>query len=486
MPDDRARSGTPTQGDEASDDRFHDGPANDPAIHDPARDDRIHDPARDDRTHDDLEPMDSNDFEATTTEHGETDHVDDADVVLELDGVVKEYASETAVDSLSLSVRAGELLTLLGPSGCGKTTTLRMMAGLERPDRGSVRLAGEVVADGSRHVKPEERDVGLVFQDFALFPHLTVAENVAFGLTDATDEEKAARVDELLDLVGLAAHRDAPPAELSGGQQQRVALARSLAPEPDILLLDEPFSNLDVRLRVEMREEVRQILKEAGVTAVSVTHDQEEALSISDRVAVMNDGRVEQIGKPESVFEHPESRFVASFLGQAGFLSAWYEDGAVVTPIGTFTPQRLNGLSAEYAGTDLDVLVRPDDLRATVVEESEADGHIIHRQYTGPSFVYRVELDNGDVVHCQHNHVKELDIGKPVRVELDADHTLAWYPPQEGVPWASDADDGRDASDSPNTQQKRGTDDGSDARERPTQNAEQASGRTDSESSRSR
>jgi len=357
---------------------------------------------------------------------------DDSETVLELDGVVKEYAVETAVDSLSLSVREGELLTLLGPSGCGKTTTLRMMAGLERPDAGAVRLGGQPVADGSRHVEPEDRDVGLVFQDFALFPHLTVAENVAFGLTDAGEEATDARVDELLDLVDLSAHRDAKPGELSGGQQQRVALARSLAPEPDILLLDEPFSNLDVRLRVEMREEVRRILKRAGVSAVSVTHDQEEALSISDRVAVMHEGRIEQVGTPETVFEHPESRFVASFLGQAGFLSAWFEDDAVVTPIGTFAPQRLNGLADEYAGTDLDVLVRPDDLEAVVVDESAADGHIIHRQYTGPSFVYRVELDNGDVVHCQHNHVEELDIGKPVRVDLDADHTLAWYPPRDG------------------------------------------------------
>nr|WP_276282178.1 ABC transporter ATP-binding protein [Halorussus sp. DT72] len=369
---------------------------------------------------------------AATAPRRESDDSADAGTVLELDGVVKEYAAETAVDSLSLSVREGELLTLLGPSGCGKTTTLRMMAGLERPDGGEVRLGGEVVSDTSNHVEPENRDVGLVFQDFALFPHLSVGQNVAFGLTDADETETERRVTELLDLVNLAGHREAKPDELSGGQQQRVALARSLAPEPDILLLDEPFSNLDVRLRVEMREEVRQILKEAGVTAVSVTHDQEEALSISDRVAVMNDGRMEQVGTPESVFEHPESRFVASFLGQAGFLSAWYEEGTVVTPIGNFAPQRLNGLTTEYAGTDLDVLVRPDDLRATVVDESEADGHIIHRQYTGPSFVYRVELDNGDMVHCQHNHVKELDIGKPVRVELDADHTLAWYPPKEG------------------------------------------------------
>src|SRR6056297_2121669 len=366
------------------------------------------------------------------------DATTDGAAVLELDGVTKAYGAETAVTDLSVTVRDGELLPLLGPSGCGKTTTLRMLAGLERPTEGTIELAGDTVAGPDTFVAAEERGVGIVFQDFALFPHLSVRENVAFGLADWSDDRAAERVDEMLDLVDMPEMGDRAVDQLSGGQQQRVALARSLAPEPDVLLLDEPFSNLDVRLRVEMREEVRRILKEAGVTAVSVTHDQEEALSISDRVAVMCDGEMEQVGRPESVFEHPESRFVASFLGQAGFLSAWHEEGTVVPPIGNFTPQRLNGLTTEYAGTDLDVLVRPDDLRATVVDESEADGHIVHRQYTGPSFVYRVELENGDLVHCQHNHVKELDIGKPVRVELDADHTLAWYPPEEGEETVTD------------------------------------------------
>jgi iron(III) transport system ATP-binding protein len=354
-------------------------------------------------------------------EHGES--------VLELDGVTKQYGSETAIDSLSLTVREGELLTLLGPSGCGKTTTLRVMAGLERLDGGEIRLAGESVAGNGTFVEPEDRGVGLVFQDFALFPHLTVAENVAFGLADRDDEATAARVDEMLALVDLEDQRDSTPDELSGGQQQRVALARSLAPQPDILLLDEPFSNLDVRLRVEMREEVRDILKAAGVTAVSVTHDQEEALSISDRVAVVNRGRVEQVGKPESVYEHPESRFVASFLGQAGFLRAPFEDGTVETGIETLDREMLQGLTTEYEGATLDVLVRPDDLRAQPVEDDDrGDGRIVYRQYTGPSFVYRVELDSGDVVHCQHNHVTEFDIGQRVRVDLVADHTLAWYP----------------------------------------------------------
>jgi iron(III) transport system ATP-binding protein len=351
-------------------------------------------------------------------------------VVLELDGVSKYFGPECAVDDLSLLVREGELLTLLGPSGCGKTTTLRMLAGLERPDDGEVRLNDRVIADGDGTFrKPEHRDVGIVFQDFALFPHLTVAENVSFGLQDRDGEATDARVTELLDLVGLADQRDSKPAQLSGGQQQRVALARSLAPEPSVLLLDEPFSNLDVRLRERMREEVRAILKEAGVTAVSVTHDQEEALSISDRVAVMHEGDVEQAGTPEKVFQHPESRFVASFLGQASFLAGEFAEGAVETVLGDFPASMVEGLTTEYENAEIDLLVRPDDLRATPVDvEGGGNGEIIYRQYMGPTFVYRVRMDSGDVVHCQHNHVTDFELGQRVTVDLVADHTIAWYP----------------------------------------------------------
>ncbi len=353
-----------------------------------------------------------------------------ADAVLELADVTKRYGAETAVADLSLSVRDGELLTLLGPSGCGKTTTLRMLAGLERPSEGVITLAGDEVAGPSTFVEAEDRGVGIVFQDFALFPHLSVRENVAFGLTDRDEDATDARVDELLELVDMPGMGDRAPDQLSGGQQQRVALARSLAPEPDILLLDEPFSNLDVRLRVEMREEVRRILKEAGVTAVSVTHDQEEALSISDRVAVLNDGRLEQVGDPEAVFEHPESRFVASFLGQAGFLSARVGSDTVDTSIGSYDRTLLKGLSDGYAGAMVDVLVRPDDLRAVPANEAGANGTIVRRQYTGPSFIYHVELDNGDVVRCLHNHAEDMAVGEPVTVDLVSDHSLAWYPKQ--------------------------------------------------------
>ena len=364
----------------------------------------------------------------TDTQSTATDTQDAGDSVLELSGVHKDYGPETVVSGLNLTVREGELLTLLGPSGCGKTTTLRMIAGLEEPTEGTVTVGDEIVAGDGTTVPPEERDVGMVFQEFALFPHLTVAENVAFGLDSPGSKAADARVAALLDLVGLAEYGDRSPGDLSGGQRQRVALARSLAPEPDVLLLDEPFSNLDVRLRVEMREEVRRILKEAGVTAVSVTHDQEEALSISDRVAVMHDGCIEQVGDTGEVFEHPESRFVASFLGQASFLGTRIGESSIDTVIGSYARDLLKGVTDEYVGATVDVLVRPDDLRATPTAEPNADGRIVRRQYTGPSFVYHVELSNGNVVRCLHNHAEDFAVGEPVSLALIADHTLAWYP----------------------------------------------------------
>jgi len=354
------------------------------------------------------------------------------DPILALETVTKEFSEETAVDGISLDVERGELLTLLGPSGCGKTTTLRLVAGLETPTGGEIRLNDDRVATADGATDPEDRDVGIVFQDFALFPHLSVRDNIAFGLEDMDDVDVEARVDELLELVNMPGHGEKSPDQLSGGQKQRVALARSLAPEPEVLLLDEPFSNLDVRLRVEMREEVRSILKEAGVTAISVTHDQEEALSISDRVAVMNDGEIEQLGRPERVFEQPKSRFVASFLGRASFLTAYVHDETVKTGIGSFDAMTLDGYAAEYEGIAVDILVRPDDLRAARAHPDQTDGVVVSRQYVGPSFIYRVDLDSGDTVHCLHNHVEDFELDERVAVDLVADHPLAWYP-REGA-----------------------------------------------------
>jgi len=352
------------------------------------------------------------------------------DVVLELDGLRKSYANELVVEGLSLSVREGEILTLLGPSGCGKTTTLRLIAGLERPDGGAVRLNGESMS-GSSFVAPEDRGVGVVFQEFALFPHLTARENIAFGLKDQPDDEVDRRVDELLELVDLPDQGDSYPDQLSGGQQQRVALARSLAPEPDILLLDEPFSNLDVDLRVEMREEVRDIIKRTGVTAVSVTHDQEEALSISDRVAVMTDGRIEQIGDPESVFQHPESRFVAAFLGYASFVPGYVAGDVVETDLGSVPREQIHGLAPEYDHTRIDLLVRPDDVSARPAGDDAGCGRVVGRRYLGPTFLYQVELDTGESIQCMHNHDENIPESGPVDLAIDADHELAWFPREQ-------------------------------------------------------
>jgi len=350
-----------------------------------------------------------------------------ATTVLELDSIEKAYDGTTVIGDLSLTIREGELLTLLGPSGCGKTTTLRLIAGLERPDGGAIHLDDEPVT-GEGFVPPEQRDVGVVFQEFALFPHMTARENIAFGIDSWPEGERKERVEELLELVGLLDHGDKSPDELSGGQQQRVALARSLAPEPRLLLLDEPFSNLDVDLRVEMREEVREILKEAGVTAVSVTHDQEEAMSISDRVAVMSEGNIEQIGTPEEVFQQPESRFVAGFLGHASFVAGHVRDDCVDTGVGCVPLDRVHGLTDAYHGSEIDLMVRPDDVRARRVEPEEANGEVVHRRYLGPTVLYRVEIDSGDVVGCMHNHADRISLDDPVFASLDAEHELAWFP----------------------------------------------------------
>ena len=243
-------------------------------------------------------------------------------VALSCERVSKSFQTELglhhAVHNFNLTVSAGEFVTLLGPSGCGKTTTLRLIAGLERPDRGKISIGTAIVCDDHTFLSPERRSVGMVFQEYALFPHLTAAANVAFGVKKQEDSD--GRVADLLEMVGLASFADRYPHELSGGQQQRVALARALAPAPGLLLLDEPFSNLDTGLRATLRHEVRRILQQAGETCIFVTHDQQEAFSLSNRVAVMLDGRLSQIGPPAEVYLRPETRAVANFVTEANYL----------------------------------------------------------------------------------------------------------------------------------------------------------------------
>jgi iron(III) transport system ATP-binding protein len=256
-------------------------------------------------------------------------------IPLQLRNLEKSFGPKMVVNITALEMVPGELLALLGPSGCGKSTTLRLIAGLERPDAGTIAIGGVTVVDDSLILPPERRHVGLVFQDYALFPHLTVAGNVAYGLPRA--ERASPRINELLELVGLAGFGDRYPRELSGGQQQRVALARALAPAPELLLLDEPFSGLDPGLRQHLRAEVRQILQRAGATGLLVTHDQEEALSIADRVAVMLDGHIVQIDTPERIYYAPTTPAVALFIGDANLLHGIATAHGIETPLGLLT-----------------------------------------------------------------------------------------------------------------------------------------------------
>ena len=268
---------------------------------------------------------------------------------VELDGVTRRYSGTTAVEAVSVSVRRGEFFTLVGPSGCGKTTTLRLVGGFEPPTEGAVRLAGQDVAG----VPPEDRDVGIVFQSYALFPHMSVWENVAYGLRFSSPPGGVSadeRVEALLDLVDLPEMGGRDPEELSGGQRQRVALARALAPGPAVLLLDEPMSALDAQLRERLRVQLRDIQSELGITTVYVTHDQEEALAISDRVAVMRSGRVEQVGRPREIYRRPETRFVAEFLGDNNVLT-----GEVLAVSGGTDPVRTTvGLGEAQVDLTLD------------------------------------------------------------------------------------------------------------------------------------
>jgi thiamine transport system ATP-binding protein len=282
---------------------------------------------------------------------------------VELDAVTVAYGDAVALHDVSLSIADGEFFTLVGPSGCGKTTTLRAIAGFERPTNGHVRFGDRDVTG----TPPEDRGVGVVFQNYALFPHMTVAENVAYGLNFADppgDVTRDERVTELLDLVDMPAFGDRDPTSLSGGQQQRIALARALAPGPDVLLLDEPMSALDARLREDLRRQVKRVQRELDITTVYVTHDQEEALAVSDRVAVVNDGRIEQVGRPEDVYRRPSSRFVAGFVGENNLLDgtvAAVRDDAVVVHVSDVDLTVASGVADESlaVGDRVTVSVRP-------------------------------------------------------------------------------------------------------------------------------
>ncbi len=349
-----------------------------------------------------------------------------ADVALRCTGVSKLFGDTVAVQDFDIEVRRGQILALVGPSGCGKTTVLRMIAGLEEIDTGRIEIGGRLVASAGRHVGPDRRSVGIVFQDYALFPHMTVQANVGYGLDRPG---RAERVEEVLELVGLEGLGKRLPNELSGGQQQRVALARTLASRPDVLLLDEPFSNLDAGLRERVRAEVREILKAAGTTTVFVTHDQQEALFMGDLVGVQVGGRIEQVDVPERVFHRPATSVVARFMGTADFLAVEVIGTRLVTEAG---PARAVPEFDPPEGAPLEVMARPDDF--VLAPSEDGQGVVVARVFQGWAYTYEVELNSGLRIHCQMPHLLTIKVGTRVLVNLRRDHPQMFFSNGSAVP----------------------------------------------------
>jgi len=320
---------------------------------------------------------------------------------LSLVGVSRRFKDTVALNSLNLEVAQGELVALLGPSGCGKTTALRIVAGLDRPDEGSVLVGGNDVS----HLPPNRRNMGMVFQSYSLFPNLTAAENVAFGLTMRSENKRnrLTRAQELLEMVGLPKHAKRFPHQLSGGQQQRVALARALAFEPDLLLLDEPLSALDAQVRANLRDEIRALQLKTGTTTIFVTHDQEEAMAMSDRVAVMNQGKIAQIAKPDELYHNPADEFVAGFVGQMNRIPVTFSGHQAVL-LGSLIDFR-----SDWAGATEKplALVRPEDLTVRLADSSTSNARVVSRAFLGPLSKVALSLTDGTelaaVVNSQHS-----------------------------------------------------------------------------------
>jgi iron(III) transport system ATP-binding protein len=339
--------------------------------------------------------------------------------VIELEKITKTYNQTIAVKRCDLQVASGEILALLGPSGSGKTSLLRLIAGFERPDEGRIVIGERTVVDvaASIWVRAEDRGVGMVFQDYALFPHLTVAQNVRFGLRNGNKSDREIRVQELLRLTELFPYADRYPHQLSGGQQQRVALARALAPQPRVILLDEPFNGLDPDLRPQMRREVAGLLRQLGTTAVLVTHDQEEALGMADQVAVIRNGELQQVGTPEDIYYSPRTPFVASFVGHADFIPGVVCGSHIQTEIGIFpSPPKVPAGKVKVMIRHEAVNVKPGGILATVEE----------REFLGGEILYRLRLPSGSTVHLEQRRPVHWPVGYQVPVEVHLPYVIVF------------------------------------------------------------
>lgn len=349
--------------------------------------------------------------------------------LLEVDRVCHAYGKQAVVRDLSFNLAQGEIACLLGSSGCGKTTMLRLIAGFEMPAAGSIHLNGVTIASETTQMPAEKRRIGMVFQDYALFPHLSVADNIGFGLGKESAPARRRRVDEMLELIGLANRGERFPHELSGGQQQRVALARALAPQPHLLLLDEPFSNLDVELRERLSLEVRDILKRAGMAAILVTHDQNEAFAVADMVGIMREGGIEQWDTPYNLYHRPATRHVADFIGQGVFLPGEVLSRQVVEVelgrLDSAVPLDCASSCTEcQRSCRLDVLLRPDDVIHD--DASEVKAEVLAKAFRGAEFLYTLRLASGaqvlSLVPSHHNHA----IGEKIGIRLDVDHVVTF------------------------------------------------------------
>ena len=353
-------------------------------------------------------------------------------LLLNLRALACGYGGQRVVQNLNLHLNAGDIGCLLGSSGCGKTTTLRAIAGFEPVHEGEIHLGGEVISKAGFTLAPEKRRIGMVFQDYALFPHLTVAENVAFGIRKHPQQARV--ISEMLELVNLGGLDKRYPHELSGGQQQRVALARALAPEPQLLLLDEPFSNLDVELRRRLSHEVRDILKSRGTSAILVTHDQEEAFAVSDHVGVFKEGRLEQWDTPYNLYHEPATPFVASFIGQGYFIRGQLTSpDTVATELGEL---RGNRAYTWPTGSAVDVLLRPDDL--VHAPDSALKVRIVGKSFQGAATLYRLQLATGSQLEAVFPSHIDYAPGTDVGIQVAADHLVLFAaagstPVQPGV-----------------------------------------------------
>ena len=343
--------------------------------------------------------------------------------VLELREISCAYEpTRPAVEHITLTVHQGEILCLLGPSGCGKTTILRAIAGFERVIAGSIALSGQLVSSRDTMVPTEQRHIGMVFQEYALFPHLRVEKNIAFGLSHLSRPQQKAVVDDLLTLTGLRGLEHRYPHELSGGQQQRVALARALALRPVFLLLDEPFSNLDPDMASRMRQDLHALLRQTKTTAILVTHDHDEAFAMADRVAVLHRGRLEQFDTPEAIYHLPTTPFVADFVGQADFISGIVTNDLVTTEIGEFPNTKKFS-----TGTKVVVMIRPDDIH--IVPTKGADAHILGRQFKGSENLYTIQLRSGQLVHSSESSLSVYEVGTAIALRVVATHTVLFPQP---------------------------------------------------------